>query len=80
MDSVYIRDQTSRSVQPDLKQNCPQKLLVSSSVRKQFNLFYMNFFVLLRVVKHRTGGGGGWKQKCILVLETLTSTFGNKRQ
>ena len=77
MDSVYIRDQTARSVQPDLKQHCPQKLLVSSSVRKQFDLFYMIFFCSPQGGKTKKGGG---KQKCILVLETLTSTFGNKRQ
>ena len=32
--TVQIRDQTSFSVQFNLDLNCPQKLLVSSSVRK----------------------------------------------
>ena len=32
---VLIRDQSARSVQSDLDLHCPQKLLVSSSVRKE---------------------------------------------
>ena len=33
--TVYIKDQTARCVQPDLDLHCPQKLLVSSTVRKE---------------------------------------------
>ena len=37
--TVQIRDQTAHSVQSDLDLHCPQKLLVSSSVRKKFIWF-----------------------------------------
>ena len=46
--TVQIRDQTARSVQSDLDLHCPQKLLVSSTVRKELTLsqtspgFYMS--------------------------------------
>ena len=33
--TVYIRDQTTRSVQSDLDLHCPQKLLVLSTTRKE---------------------------------------------
>ena len=33
--TVYIRDQTARSVQSDLDLHCPQKLLLSSTVGKE---------------------------------------------
>ena len=36
---VYIRAQTAHSVQSDLDVLCPQKLLVSSSVRKELMLY-----------------------------------------
>ena len=32
-----MRDQTAQSVQSDLDLHCPQKLLVSSPVRKELN-------------------------------------------
>ena len=35
--TVYIRDQTARSVQSDLDVHCPQKLLVSSTVMKDLS-------------------------------------------
>ena len=35
--TAQIRDQTAHSVQSDLDLYCPQKLLVSSSVRKELN-------------------------------------------
>ena len=34
--TVQIKDQTARSVQSDLDLHCPRKLLVSSSVRKNY--------------------------------------------
>ena len=38
--TVWIRDQTARSVQSDLDLHCPQKLLVSSSVRKELRVVW----------------------------------------
>ena len=35
---VYIRDQTVHSVQSDLDLHCPQKLFVSSSLRKDLKV------------------------------------------
>ena len=37
---VKIRDQTARSVQSDLHLDCPQKLHVSSSVKKEFTILF----------------------------------------
>ena len=34
--TVHIKDQTARSVQYELDLHCPLKLLVSSTVRKDF--------------------------------------------
>ena len=39
--TVQIRDQTAHSVQSDLDIHCPQKLLVSSSVRKDLTMNFL---------------------------------------
>ena len=48
---MEIRDQTARSVQSDLDQHFPQKLFVSSSVRKELSvIIYMILRELNRCV------------------------------
>ena len=47
--TVWIKDQTARSVQSDLDLRCPQKLLVSSTVRKELTItFHRCFFTFYR--------------------------------
>ena len=42
--TVYIRDQTAHSVQSDLDLHCPKKPLVSSTVKKELNLYQASKF------------------------------------
>ena len=43
--TMYIRDQTACSVQSDLDLHCPQKILESSTVKKELenNVFAMSY-------------------------------------
>ena len=50
--TVWIRDQTARSVQSDLDLHSPQELFVSSTVRKTYYYYYVySNFIFQKVTK-----------------------------
>ena len=52
--TVKIRNQTPRSVQSDLDLHCPQKLLVSTSLRKELTIVIRQLWDCFKLKKLQT--------------------------